>query len=61
MSEQAKSDTLMHEIEKVFDELLIEAMYFYRQYPNNYRKTAEEYFKQEIELQKKIKKYLSNR
>ena len=52
---------LIKELLTTFEDLLEEAKSYYHLYPNSHRKTVEEYFKQEIELQKKIKKYLSNR
>lgn len=46
--------SLLAEVRAAFGELLIEAMNLYSYYPNNFRKTTEEYFKEEIELQKKL-------
>ena len=39
--------------------LLEEAMHLYRYYPNNFRKTAEEYFKREVELRNKLSEHFS--
>ena len=53
------SNALLKEMKAAFDELLIEAMHLYLYYPNNFRKTADEYFCKEIELQKKLTDYLA--
>lgn len=52
-------DAVLAEVRAAYDDLLIEAMDLYQYYPNNFRKTAEEYFKKEIELQKKLGEHFS--
>lgn len=49
------------ELEKLFiayEDLLIEAMNLYEYYPNNFRKTVEKYFSQEIKIQEEYIKLL---
>ena len=48
---------LLQELLQSYNDLLEEAICLYQHYPNNFRKTAEEYFKEEIELLKKFDKY----
>lgn len=46
--------TELSKILELFNELLEEAIYLYQYYPDNFKKTAEEYFAKEIEMQKKL-------
>ena len=48
---------LLQELLQSYNDLLEEAICLYQHYPNKFRKTAEEYFEEEIELLKKIDKY----
>ena len=56
---EADSNAVLGEVRAVYDDLLEEAMYLYQYYPNNFRKTAEEYFKKEIEMQKSLSPLIS--
>lgn len=54
--EKRELSSMLDASEKAFEELLIEAKNIYSSYaPNNFRKTADEYFKEEIETLQKIK------
>ena len=44
------------EVSDIFNDLLEDAIYFYGYYPNNFRKTFNEYFKEALELQKSLNK-----
>lgn len=57
--EAEKPNAVLGEVQAIYDELLEEAMYLYQYYPNNFRKTVEEYFKKEIEMQKRISEHFS--
>lgn len=41
-------------LQRLFIDLLDESMSLYQHYPNNYRKTAEEYFAEEVEMKNEI-------
>jgi len=49
------------EVRAAYEDLLIESMDLYIYYPNNSRKTAEEYFRKEIELNEKLSEHFSRR
>ena len=51
--------SLLAEVRAAYDELLEDAICLYQHYPNNFRKTADEYFKKEIEIQKKLSDHFS--
>jgi hypothetical protein len=52
--------SLLAEARAAYDELLEDAICLYQHYPNNFRKTVGEYFKKEIEIQKKLSKHFDN-
>jgi hypothetical protein len=49
------------EVRAGYEFLLFLAMDLYNYYPNNSRKTAEEYFRKEIELNEKLSEHFSRR
>jgi hypothetical protein len=57
---KADAYSLLADLREAYEDLLIEAMNLYQYYPNNFRKTAEEYFKKEIELKKKLSEHYKN-
>jgi len=57
---KADAYSLLADLRDAYEDLLIEAMNLYQYYPNNFRKTAEEYFKKEIELKKKLSEHYKN-
>lgn len=48
--------SLIEGISESYEELLCEAINLYEYYPNNFRQTAERYFKEEIETKGEIEK-----
>lgn len=43
-----------NQLKEAFDNLLTDAIHLYSYYPNNFRSTAEEYFKKELALKTKF-------